>query len=295
MQPLAANDMTYLTPDNRGRFFAVLALFSGVFSGVLIKSSGSIPPPEAIMIRSAIAVVLLGCVVALRAARRSGGKFGLHGLARAVLDAAAGLTYSLAIFQLPLATLATIHAILPILSTFLSAVLLREALRRRVWVALALGLAGTAIIMRPGPEVTTLGLILAVASTFGYATRDVVTRLMPANNDPFKSVLVSVIIVLCGATALASGTSWNTPAPVDLAMLAVAAATLLAASTFIMRALKIVPIGMVAPLRYTSILWSLLFDALVWHVTPPPVAWGGIGLIVLAGFVLNWPSRKRTT
>lgn len=275
--------MPGLTPD-RGQAYALIALFSGVASGVALKALGPIPSGEAIALRSALAFVLItGIVLARR--RTTDRLIGPRGLARAALDALAALTFSLAIFEIPLSLLASIHATLPVISVILSGLILKERLRAGNWIALALACGGTLLILQPGLSFSPLGVTLALVSTLAYAFRDVTTRLLPPRTDTFRIALVSLVLVGGVAALLPSSGGWSLPSSRDLVLLCLAAVGFVAANVLIIAALRRSELSRIAPLRYSSVLWSLAFDAALWGYVPGLAGAAGIALILCAGAV----------
>ena len=206
--------------------------------------------------------------------------------ARAALDAVAGLCFALAVFEMPLGLLASIHATLPVVSTILSAALLGERMRPVAWVASILALCGTLLILKPGFGPSPLGVWLAVCSTLAYASRDIVTRRLPAGTDTLKIVLASLSLIGAASALLPDDIPWRVPTPGDAGRLAGAAASFITANLLIVAAFRRSPISTIAPLRYTSILWALAFDAVLWGIVPDATGWAGTCLIVASGLVI---------
>jgi len=283
------------TSDGTG--MAAAAIFCGVFSGMLLKLADSMPGTEAMALRATLALLIVGGIVVFGRGRLQG-NLGIGGLVRALLDAIAGLCFALAIFELPLSMLAAVHATLPLFSTVLSAIILKEKVRRSGWLGLVIGLVGVAAILQPSAAISPLGIILAFVSTLAYAFRDLATRTMSPGQDPMKSICLSLALMAGFSWVLALRTTWAEPIWSDLLMVGAAAVSHILASTLIIRAIKIAGVSRVAILRYTNILWSLLFDALLWHTVPPLVAWIGIGLIVASSIVVrlhlfDWGTKTR--
>lgn len=275
--------MATVVPDS-GQGLALIALLSGVVSGVTLKAIGQMPPGEAIALRSALAFVIIAGIIAVRpsgAARL----IGPRGMMRAGLDALAALTFSLAIFEIPLSLLASIHATLPVLSVILSGLMLSERLRPGNWIALALAGGGTLMVLQPGLEFSPTGIALALVSTLAYAFRDVVTRRLPPQTDTFRIALVSLVLVGALAAAMPTEGPWIRPDTRDAGLIAFAALGFVGANVLIIAALRRSEISRIAPLRYTSVLWSLAFDAALWGYVPDFVAAVGIALIVGAGIL----------
>ena len=262
---------------------ALTAFFCGTLSGVFLKSVAATPPGQAVVLRTLAAFAVLALAVLLWPRPAGQRRVGRAGLLRAVLDAVAGLSFALAIFSLPLSLLASIHATLPILSVTLSALILSEPLGRRTLAALGLALAGTLLVLKPGLSFSALGIGLAIVSTLAFALRDIVTRRLAPDTDTRKVVLVSLGLVALAALGLARGDGWVLPGGGDAARIGLAAATFLCSTFLIVLALRGATVTRIAPLRYTSVIWALVFDAAIWGFVPGVYGWCGIALIVAAG------------
>ncbi|MGQ7848538.1 DMT family transporter [Granulosicoccus sp. 3-233] len=267
-----------------GRLLALVALFGGVASGVALKRIHTMPAGEAIALRSALAfLVITG--IAMARPRKTPRITGLPGILRATLDALAALTFSLAIFEIPLSMLASIHATLPVLSVILSGVVLKERLQAGNWLALLLAGTGTLLVIQPELAFSPYGVALALISTLAYACRDLLTRKLPAHTDTLRLSQLSLIMVGVTAAVLSSDQPWICPEAMHVVLITIAALGFVAANVLIIIALRRTELSRIAPLRYSSILWSLIFDALLWDYLPDLAGVCGIALILSAGII----------
>ncbi|GAA6210177.1 DMT family transporter [Cognatishimia sp. WU-CL00825] len=274
-----------LTQTHRSQGLALFSIFSATASSVLLKTVDVTPISEAVAIRSVFGFIVLGFII-LAWSTPNAAPIGRSAVFRAALDALAALTLSFSIFLLPLSLLASIHATLPILSIVLSAIMLSERMSIQSWVALILALAGTLLILSPGIDYSIAGVLLAIISLFAYAFRDVVTRRMPQDLDLRKVTLISLAFVSLSSLAVSAQQPWVKPATPELLAICLAGLTFLVANFMIVAALHRCAVNRIAPLRYTAILWALIFDWAVWGYLPEPIAWVGIGLIMAAGLLL---------
>jgi drug/metabolite transporter (DMT)-like permease len=270
---------------------ALLAFFCGILSGVFLKGVAPEISGEAIALRTFIAFAILAIAVMLWP-QPSGNRMGRIGFMRAVLDAIGGLSFALAIFNLPLSLLASILATLPIVSVALSALILSEPLSRRTMYALTLAFAGTLLILKPGLSFSTLGVMLALISTLSYALRDIATRRLHPDVDPRNVILLSLAFVTVAALSLVPLPSWDMPSSKDAVLIALGGVTALGSTFLIVHALRQATINQIAPLRYTSVFWALIFDAAIWGFVPGPIAWCGIVMILAAGVLQHTKHRQ---
>ena len=50
--------------------------------------------------------------------------------------------------------------------------------------------------------------------------------------------------------------------------------------------------GVIAPFRYSALLYAVVLGYLVWGEIPDAITWIGIGLLVGAGLSLLWSNKK---
>ena len=128
-----------------------------------------------------------------------------------------GLTsglYTASLQYLPAALASFLLYLNPLFVALLAAALLGEALSRRGWLALALALAGLALLsFAPGVAASPLGVALALASAVCYACVITAGRRLTSTEDPLRIA----VFLLLGATtafglaALLTG-AWSVPA-----------------------------------------------------------------------------------
>ena len=185
---------------------ALGAILCGVLTGVALKRLAHTAPARAIALRSLlVAALLAGVALATRAPilRLAG-----RALSRAVLDAAAGLAFALAVFELPLALLFAILAALPLVSVLLSRLWHGEPIGRARGAALLVGLAGVLCVLCPSLAISPLGLALAAVSVAAYAARDAVTRRLPAGTRTLSVALASALKIAACAPVLPGAAPW---------------------------------------------------------------------------------------
>ena len=194
--------------------------------------------------------------------------------------------------ELPLATAITMLFASPIFMVVLSAPLLGERIGRHRWVAVLGGFAGVLIIMRPGGEAFQWALLLPVLGALVNALRDVLTRRLSRTETSIAILFWSNIILMAGGLATAPF-GW---APVS----ASAALWFLAAGIFngtahfcIIEALRTGEASVVAPIRYTALLWAAAIGFFVWGEIPDFWLWTGAAVIVGSSLYMIRGERRR--
>lgn len=213
---------------------------------------------------------------------------------RAVIDAVATIAYLTSLFNLPIGNATAISMATPLLITLFAVLAWRERVGPGRWLALACGFAGVLLIVQPDAGGFNAWALLCFLATVLHTARDLVTRTIP---EQVPSILVTVSTTVA-VTLLAGLMSVAHPwAPLDARQLLL----LGAASIFLSGAYYLIIVGMrtgemslIAPFRYTGLLFALLLGWLVWREVPNTAAWTGIALLVGAGIYVLHSERTRT-
>ena len=193
---------------------------------------------------------------------------------------------------LPLATAITMLFASPIFMVVLSAPLLGERIGRHRWVAVIGGFAGVLIILRPGAESFQWALLLPLLAALVNALRDVLTRRLARTETSIAILFWSNIILMIGGFAtLPFG--WS-PVTGDAALWFVAAGIFNGSAHFcIIEALRTGEASVVAPIRYTALLWAALLGFIVWGELPEIWLWAGAAVIVASSLYMIRAERRR--
>jgi drug/metabolite transporter (DMT)-like permease len=113
--------------------------------------------------------------------------------------------YFLAIHRLAIGVALLIEYLAPLLVALWARFFYKETVRRRIWIALGLALAGLALIVNVfggGTSLSTAGVLFALAGAFAYATYVLLAEHVVGNRDPvsllawgflFASILWAVL------------------------------------------------------------------------------------------------------
>ena len=78
----------------------------------------------------------------------------------------------------------------------------------------------------------------------------------------------------------------------DWVWLGLASGCLASAYFLIITAMRHGEMGVIAPFRYSALLYALVLGYLIWGEIPDAWTWMGIALLVGAGLCLIWSNRK---
>ena len=252
---------------------------------------GGLPLPQMMFLRSVLICGALqlwfracGRADALRVVDRRGQ------LLRGVLGSAAPLLFFAAVARLPL-TAATVVGFASTFTTVILSVLwLGERVGRWRWAGIALGYAGVLVAVGPAREGPLAGYLFALGASVAISAFYIVGKRLSASDSPLSMVNVynAVLGLLC-LTALPF--VWRTPDATELALVALFATLAVAGQWLVTAAFSIGDASLVAPLEYTSLVWVILIDTVLWGVAPALHTLAGAAIIVAASLLVWYRER----
>ena len=209
-------------------------------------------------------------------------RWSLH-LLRGVLAICMLTLFTHGLKSMPLANAYTLFFIAPVLITLLSAPVLGERVPRAHWWAVAGGMAGVMVALRPGVDgfVSWAGLAV-LGSAVCYAVSAVVARLSSRTDTSESLMFWIMVMVALGAGALAAP-RWVDIQPQDYSLLAALAVAGFGGQLAITEAFRHGQASAVAPFEYTALAWGLGVDWLVWATLPDRYTLLGGAIIVASG------------
>ncbi len=276
--------MPKLNTAMAGRVLMAASMAFYVANDAVMKLLGArLPIGQMLLLRGAMMIALL---LALVLFWRGLGMASLKWLGhRAVLmrsgwDTFVTFAYLTALMHMPIANILAIINLAPLFILPLAARRLGERFRMADTLAVAAGLIGAIIVVRPGPEGFNAWSLLALLATLGIAARDVSTRAIPPEAPALVVTLANMLMVQFVAIFwwLAEGS-----APMkggDWAGLALAALLLSAAILMLVLAVRAAPLPKTAPWRYSIIVWGVLAGWLAFGELPDGLTLLGIGVIL---------------
>ena len=209
----------------------------------------------------------------------------LH-LLRGVLGIAMMASFVYALKRLPLSTAYSIFFVAPLLITALSVPILREHVGPRRWTAIAVGLLGVLVVLRPTGEgvLSMAGLAVLVAAA-GYAVSAITVRVI-ARTDSTQAITFWLLALMAlGAGALAFP-NWVPLRAQDAWIIGgIGVAGALGQYT-ITEAFRLGEASLIAPLEYTALVWGVALDLALWGVLPDGITWIGAAIIIASGLYL---------
>ena len=288
--------MTPLAAANRRGILAMAgAMACFIANDAVVKlASAAMPTAQLIFLRGTMATaIVLAVAFATGALARARDTVHRSVVVRALAEALATVLYLTALFQLPIANAAAINLSAPLFIVVLAVAFMGEKVSAAHWLAVCTGFAGVLLVVQPGLEGFNAYALVCLLSALFQALRDLLTRRIAADVPAVLITLSTTVAVtlLAGALSLVEG--WRAFAPRDLAMLALAAAFLMGAYYLIVDAMRHGELSLVAPFRYTGVLYAIVLGYLIWGDVPNALAWAGIALLVGAGLFVLHRERAR--
>ncbi len=287
------------TPES-GMVLMVAAVLIVPFGDALSKSlTGLLNPFEIAFWRFLIQVLVLAGTIGV--VRRSLARGPWLLLIGGGLSAAAVLSALIAAFvTMPIATAIAIFFIEPLLLTLLSAWLLKEKTGWRRYVAVAVGLIGVIVVIRPSWDIFGWASLLPLAAATGFAGNAVIIRKLSPTMDAISMQFWFALVasVAIGAGLLIFGRlelfSFQAGFAADGPWLKLIFMGALSAFTFFLfaEAFRRTPASVLAPFQYIEIIGATIVGYLFFRDFPDFWTWVGTAIILASGLYVFHRERR---
>jgi len=221
-------------------------------------------------------------------------RFGLHAL-RAVIGIVMLTAFVYGVRRLPLSEAYAIFFVAPLLITVFAALILGERIEWQRWAAVAIGLAGVLIVLRPtGTGVATLAGLSVVICAIGYALSAILVRILGRTDSSESMVFWLLTLMGAGATLLALPQWRPIQAQHWMAIVIVGLSGCLG-QWAITEAFRLGEASFLAPFEYSALVWGLALDWTLWQTLPEARALAGAAVIVASGIYLIRRERSAQT
>lgn len=241
----------------------------------------------------ALAVVLVVIAVSRKGfAQFRTTQIGTHAL-RSVIHFGAQYSWLYALPLIPLAELFAIEFTAPLWTALMAPMLLGERLTTLRTTAIALGFAGTLIVVRPGSAGVSVGTLFALFAAIGFSVHYIITKKLMRRDSAFTVIFYMTLLQTVLATVLIAGNLQRPDLP-TAAWIFVIAVCGLTAHFSIARAFSLADAVIVVPMDFMRLpLIALVGVALYAEPLNPWVLAGG-ALVIVANFLNIWGERART-
>jgi drug/metabolite transporter (DMT)-like permease len=212
--------------------------------------------------------------------------------ARGVFNAAAMLSFFVALTMLPLAEISALMFTVPLFVALMVAIFLKEMMGPHRIISLVVGFSGALIILRPGIEIIHVGALYALFSAITWGTAVVLIKHLSRTNS-------TVTITFYGMSFLAIFTLppalfvWQWPTATQyLWLLAIAAGGTVGQLMFA-QSLKIADATLVMPFDFTKLIWAAVFGILIFSEVPTIWALAGGAVIFASSTYITYREGRR--
>ena len=286
-----------LSDNLRGILLMCAAMLAFVLNDTLVKAvtHQGMPLFQAITLRGTVATAAL-----LVIARHSGGlNLWPAGRDRAYLglrtvgELGATLCFLTALVHMPLANLSAIMQSLPLAVTLAAAALLGAPIGWRRLLAISVGFVGVMVIIRPGAADFDRWSVLGLGSVAFVVLRDLTTRQFSASlPSTTGAIWASASVLLMGLCGVAFQ-GWQPVTLTGIAEILGSAGFLIIGYLCAIKVMRVGDLSVVAPFRYTSLLFAIVLGWLLFDTLPDRWTILGSAVVVASGIYMLWRERAR--
>ncbi len=263
----------------------VATFFFSTTNAIIRALSSDLPPVEIAFFRSLFGLLLqlpllawfgFGAIATKRPE--------LH-LARGVLHAFSLILWFVALSKVQLAEAAALEFAAPIMATTIAILFLGEVARMRRLIALAVGVVGVFIVVRPGFDAVSWGQIMVLASVALWAGCQLIIRELGRTDSAFVQGFYTVLIFV-PITAAVAIPVWVWPTWIELAVCLVIALSSTIGIWFYGEAFRRAEMTAILPLESTKLIWGVLYGLILFSEEPEILTLvGGIVIFAAAAYI----------
>lgn len=207
-------------------------------------------------------------------------------LMRGALGVAMLALFAYGVKRLSLAQAYSIYFIAPALITALSVLFLKERVNAARWLAIALGLAGVLVVLRPGVGgFLTLGGLAILGAAACYAVSAIAMRVLARTDSQEHMIFWIMVFMAAGGSAFAAPV-WVPVQAGHVPLLCTLAVSGLVAQIAITQAFSSGEASRVAPFEYTALAFGVAIDWALWNTFPDGLTLLGAAIIIGSGLYL---------
>lgn len=205
-------------------------------------------------------------------------------LLRGCSSAATWGLYFISFTQLSLAAATVLSFTNVMFTTLLARPVLGERVDAARWAGTLLGLAGVAVMLRPGTDLPLAGVLVALGAALTWCGITLTSRIL-SRTERTETIVAWVGLVTTAAALPFAIATWQPVGAVDLLILSVFGLFTPGIIWLITEALRAGEASAVAPFQYLRLVVIAAFGWAVWGEVPDGWTWAG-ALVILSGAVV---------
>ena len=204
---------------------------------------------------------------------------------RCIMGLMALVAIFIALRKLPLAIVVSLSFSAPLFITILSIFLLSEKVGIYRWLAVLIGFVGVIIITEPGIEEMNYLYLLPIIFCVGMSFVTITIRKLSSTEPIWLiSIFFSIMILIASLMTIPFG--WVMPNFHDFILLSLVGIMGGSANLFLTQSYKLSEVSLVAPLKYLSLIFAIIFGYLIWNEVPTTKTLIGASLVVSASLII---------
>lgn len=300
-----------------GIFCVMGAVLSFTTADMMIKSlSGGYPLHEIVFVRACVAIaVTVAILMPLEGglSNLKSKRLPLH-ILRGLTVVLANMSFFFGLATLPLGEATAIFFIAPLCITALSVPFLGEKVGIRRWMAVAVGLVGVIIIIRPGTEAFHYAAFGPILAALAYASMQIMARKLGVTEkaSTMAFYIQFTFLIVCSVIGLSIGDgryavgiddpslefvlrAWIIPEESDFWIMVAVGCLSAVGAYLISQGYRLVEATVAAPFEYIALPMAIFWSVTVFGDWPDWIAFIGIALILSSGLYAFWRENVRGT
>lgn len=169
---------------------------------------------------------------------------------------------------------------------------MRIPINHKVWPAMIAGFIGMALVLQPGNKLFDAGAAYAILAAISIAFSIVLTRMATKSESPYTLIFYFFAIGAIASFPFAA-LDWAIASWITLIGLLGIGACSCFGQLFLYYGLKEGKSHQLAPFIYVSVIFSGLYEWMIWGDVPTAVAYIGMALIIGSGIWIFFVTRQR--
>lgn len=202
------------------------------------------------------------------------------------------VTFLSALKHMPLANLSAILQALPLAVTLAAAMILREPVGWRRMLAIIIGFVGVLIIVRPGTAGFDVWALVGLASVGCVVLRDLATRGLSRDVPSVTVAIYAAVSVALTGLVLVPFSGWEAVSLRIAALIVAAAGFLIMGYLAVVMAMRVGEISLVAPFRYTALIFAIVLGWAVFGQLPDGWTLIGAAIVIATGIYTFYRERR---
>jgi drug/metabolite transporter (DMT)-like permease len=275
-----------LTKNQLGFLYMFLSVCTFSVMDLLVKWSGDYPTGQVMFFRGFFGIIPTFFLIPrekLKTFYKT--KRPKEHFFRCIMGLMALVAIVIALRELPLAVVVSLSYAAPLFITVLSIFLLSEKVGVYRWLAVLIGFVGVIIISEPGIGEMNYLYFLPLIFCIGMAFVTITIRKL-SSTEPIWLISIFFSIMILVASLITVPFGWVMPNLQDFIFLVFIGITGGSANLFLTQSYKLSEVSLVAPLKYLSLIFAIIFGYLIWNEIPTTKTLIGASLVVFASLII---------